>query len=68
MDPHDELNAALGLGPPDQSENICNFEIYPQALGKLYSAVLGILWLLNYFHKYVLVCSHRQCQIRRIKN
>ena len=33
MDP-DDLGAALGLGHPDQSENICSFEIYPQALRK----------------------------------
>lgn len=42
MEPAD-LGAALGLGPSDQSENICSFEIYPQALGKLVPTIIGMI-------------------------
>lgn len=47
----DDLGAALGLGPPDQSENnVCNFEIYPQALGTLLFINLGMLWFVHYLN------------------
>jgi hypothetical protein len=48
----DDLGAALGLGPPDQSENnVCNFEIYPQALGKFLFSIIGMILLCDFFNK-----------------
>jgi hypothetical protein len=37
------------LGPPDQSENICSFEIYPQTAGKGVPIVLGMIPFICYF-------------------